>query len=175
VKTLTPPLMLLASIALAVPAIAGPSKSAAVKVEPVASPFINYTDEAAVKKVLTELGYKVGATEQGGTFQITTIEENEYVMLVGACPDPESCGVGAISARIDVDGKKPTDAWLARMNQQGAVARVIYLADQRQVSVASAFTLDGISKDALNFSIQNTISEADAVFQSVSKNEHLKK
>jgi hypothetical protein len=162
-KTFTTPLFLIASLAMAVSAMAAPT----------ASPFINHKDPAAVKLAAEQLGYTVSATDSPLGFTIT-IDGNDFNLAVGECPAADTCGIGVAYGLVDV-AKKPTDGWLARMNAQGGLALISYNAANKQVEINHTFTLDGINKDALNFSLKNTHADIGTVFESIDKNEHLKK
>jgi hypothetical protein len=173
-KALTTPLFLLASLALAAPAMAAPAKSAPVQAAaPAASPYINYKDTNAVVKAIEGTGYKVTKTESPLQFTLAD-EVSEFNIVIGECPNIDTCGVGFAFGLIDLP-KKPTDAWLARMNDQGAVAVVRYKPETKQVEIGHTFTLKGINEEALHFSLKNTLIEVDLVFESAQKNEHLKK
>jgi hypothetical protein len=173
-KAPTTRLFLLASLAMAAPAMAASAKSAPVKAAASApSPYIDYKDTNAVVKAIEGTGFKVTKTDSPLQFTLAD-EVSELNIVVGECPNIDTCGIGFAFGLIDLP-KKPTDAWLARMNDQGAVAVVRYKPEMKQVEVGHTFTLKGINEEALHFSLTNTLTEVDLVFESVQKNEHLKK
>jgi Putative bacterial sensory transduction regulator len=169
-KALLTPLFVIAAVCAVSSAAAAPEKS--TKVAQTVSPFLDYKDAASIKKVITELGFTVGS-ENDGSFVIAA-DGNEYTMAIDPCTTEGECGSAALGAGIAVE-KKPTDAWLVRMNEAGVVGRVMYLPAKKLVYVTDTFTINGINKDALSFNITNLIAEVYAVFDSMSKNEHLKK
>jgi hypothetical protein len=167
-KILATPLFLLASLSLAVPAIAAPVETAST-----ASPLIDYKNVAAVKTAIADLGFAVRDGEEANLLFIS-VDDDVYALTLASCSEGDKCGVAYMLGAVEVK-KKPTNGWLVRANEGSGVAIVGYDAEFKKIMVQHTFTLNGITNDALDFSVQNTISETNLVAESVSKNEHLKK
>ena len=175
-KNLMNSIALLAILSLSSPAMAAPVKSAALAKQASAisapSPYIDYKNVNAIKKILESYSFEITDTEDPTHFIFSSAGVRLH-MMVDACDDPNTCGMGFIWGEVPLE-KKPTDAWLVRMKQFG-VAVASYQSDDKQLIVWNTMTLKGINEEALHFNITNTIAETDIVIESISKKEHLKK